>query len=195
METFTTAILEKKLKGLVEALLNVRKEYLAYSTNYLLNFPYKKRGEYKDDIEQVERVFAYELYHQWSLTKPNDLVLNGEIGKRLNDKIKFPDLALHGGQNDYEHNEVVVEIKRFASKGSAFYDLKKLSHYLEGCDADTHFYKYKKAVFILYGCEKKDLTVTKSMKDLNGEIILLFYKGEGVVYSYTLEEILNDAFK
>ena len=49
METFTTAILDKKLKGLVEALLNVRKEYLAYSTNYLLNFPYKKKGEYKDD--------------------------------------------------------------------------------------------------------------------------------------------------
>lgn len=84
-----------------------------------------------------ERVFAYELYHQWSclLEKQKMFekgwVLNAELSKHLDwfyneDKeikreceksmeksdLRFPDLVLHKGQENQEDNFLVCEIKR-----------------------------------------------------------------------------------
>lgn len=59
------------------------------------------------NVEMVERSFAYELYHQWSLVlldykqknpEADNLRLNGEIPKHIAvNKLVFPDIVLHGG--------------------------------------------------------------------------------------------------
>lgn len=90
--------------------------------------------------EHLERVFAYELYHQWSLLIDKDYIINGEIGKRLmyfdsqsgklkdkNDK--YPDLVLHRGQSYHDGNMIVCEIKRKENNSEKEYirDLFKLA--------------------------------------------------------------------
>lgn len=77
----------------------------------------------KKDIEHVERVFAYELYHQWCnnsiISKNKNLMVNAEIPKVLIDEnrekkipIMYPDLLLHHGQNVFKGNLIICEIKR-----------------------------------------------------------------------------------
>jgi len=83
-------------------------------------------------IQDIERVFLAELYHQWRVlmesnpTKYKNLVLHSEIGKMLTQKkVQFPDLALHGGQIGewrVTKNEVYVELKM---KKFAKYDIIK----------------------------------------------------------------------
>ena len=74
-------------------------------------------------IEQLERIFAYELYHQWSILQedynrrvPEDYkrIINGEIGKQLLGVNKYPDMVLHKGHGDIHNQEIVIEIKRKA---------------------------------------------------------------------------------
>ena len=99
----------------------------------------------KEDYEHVERVFAYELYHQWSdssLIKNNkSLIVNAEIPKILindarnaNIPLMYPDLVLHQGQNDYKGNIIICEIKRASyarqHPEKVLDDLKKLAIYL-----------------------------------------------------------------
>ena len=72
-------------------------------------------------IQDIERVFLAELYHQWRVLmesnpkKYRNLVLHSEIGKMLSrNKVQFPDLALHGGQIGgwrLTKNKVYVELK------------------------------------------------------------------------------------
>lgn len=78
----------------------------------------------KGSQDHVERVFAYELYHQWSiLLNTDDWILNGEAGKYLqwfykNRKKtylnqKFPDLVQYYKDNSIEDSHMIVcEIKR-----------------------------------------------------------------------------------
>ena len=72
--------LDHDILVLLNAISNVDKQYLSYA-EYNAN-----AEDRKDQINQLERVFAYELYYQWSLLKDDNMVLNGEIGKILNDK-------------------------------------------------------------------------------------------------------------
>ena len=123
---------------------------------------------------QVERSFAYELYHQWSLlldtfwnlNPQNDkLRLNGEITKDL-DLIShsYPDMVLHSGQESLENQLLVCEIKRvdraYPDSSKIFDDLKKLSQFLhlrasKGMDQkDANF---QSAVFIVANIGKKGL--------------------------------------
>ena len=70
--------------------------------------------------EQVERSFAYEFYHQWSLllkdymkkNKSYRLFINGEIPKKLNRSTYIPDMIIHGDPTDLNHQFIVCEIKR-----------------------------------------------------------------------------------
>ena len=124
----------------------------------------------------TERSFAYELYHQWSSTlnekedgNGNDkqeeneeqkIRLNGELAKQIivpdaPNKYKFPDLILHGGQDDYKHQLLICEIKvrnnRNPSKKNVWKDLISLAAYknlrAESTGEDCGF---KKAVYLIF---------------------------------------------
>lgn len=101
----------KYLYSLLASISNVDSSYIHYD------------GNNKDeDFDHVERVFAYELYHQWCnypLIKNNRyIVVNAEIPKNLISdarhkmNLMYPDMVLHHGQNAYKGNLIVCEIKR-----------------------------------------------------------------------------------
>jgi hypothetical protein len=141
--------LNKDVLTLLQAVSNVEKGYLSYADS-------NANAADEDIIIQIERVFAYELYHQWSLLKDENLILNGEIGKFYVKDNCYPDLVLHGGQNDPNNNKIVVEIKRecmVKGKPDAILDdLEKLSFFLETLENNKQqikFRNYENAVFIL----------------------------------------------
>ena len=88
------------LDMLKEAIMNVRPEYI-----YLGRL-------WKD--HQVERCFAYELYHQWSIllddyfennSNEKRLYLNGEIPKNAIGREKtYSDLVLHSEHDGYDES-------------------------------------------------------------------------------------------
>ena len=166
---------------LVNAISKVDKQYLSYANT-------NANADGRDDqINQLERVFAYELYFQWSLLKDDNLVLNGEIGKIWNTEHWYPDLVLHGGQDDPENNRVVVEIKRECmvdGKPEAILkDLQKLSSFLKPVDKNSQsrkFKNYNNAVFILLKGELVEISNALKMKEasqyeLNGDVICLTF--------------------
>lgn len=185
-------------RGLIKALLNIKQQYFTYASCI-------QNEQSEDDIEQRERVFAYELYHQWSkINRSKKLVLNGEIGKHLNNKYMYPDMVLHGGQDDFDHNEIVVEIKRASMvndvNNGLKKDLEKLSLYLEDDetpDRKTHFRRYKFSVSIIYGVEMSNLK--ESIKNIaedntnntNDKIVIIACPKEGVVQLLTIKEIIR----
>lgn len=95
-----------------------------------LNFDFKEMAyipeciKNKESQNHVERVFAYELYHQWSKKlNNNDWILNGEAGKYLqwfylnrnktSMRQKFPDIVQYYKDNSLEESHMIVcEIKR-----------------------------------------------------------------------------------
>ena len=188
-------LVNQDLLSLLQALALVDKKYLSYANT---NANADNRG---DQIEHLERVFAYELYHQWSLLKGDDLILNGEIDKLWNDKTWYPDLVLHGGQDDPYNNKIVVEIKRecmVKGKPEAILDdLKKLSMFLETVKKDDDlkkFRNYEYAVFILLKGELKEianaLKVDKvSKKEYNSNIICMTYNDKGEIRISSLAEL------
>lgn len=159
-------LINQDLLLLLQAIVQVDKRYLSYADT---NANADSRA---DQIDQLERVFAYELYHQWSKLKDDSLVLNGEIDKIWNEDVCYPDMVLHGGQNDPYNNKIVVEIKRECMvKGkphSILDDLEKLSKFLETVKKDNQYKKYRNyefAVFILLKGELNE--ITKALKDEN----------------------------
>jgi len=180
----TGVLINQDLSLLIQAVLHVDKEYLSYAdTN-------ANADDRKDQINQLERVFAYELYHQWSLLKDDNLVLNGEIGKLWNEETWYPDLVLHGGQNDFETNKIVVEIKlECIVKGTPkaiLDDLKKLSAFLETVEKDNQLIKYRNYEYAVFILLKGDLDeITKALKskkesaeNINDNIICMSYNEE-----------------
>lgn len=71
-----------------------------------------------DEETMIERVFCYEFYHQFRKImerkgKYGNLIFNGEIRK---DGINFldttfPDFVLHAGQNNFNNQECIIEVK------------------------------------------------------------------------------------
>lgn len=143
----------------------------------------------KKIIEQIERNFAYELYHQWSLSKEKTLILNGEIDKDIKKKRYYPDMVLHGGQCDYDNNKIVVEIKRGKAIGTTkiITDLKKLSPYLE--KRNVKWANYENAVFILYNADMSiisNVLKNKESKIIKDDIICMTYNYDSNNDFYTL---------
>ena len=174
-------VLNKNLIVLLHAIQNVDGQYLSYAdTN-------ANADGRPDEIIQIERVFAYELYYQWSLLKDKNLILNGEIGKIYVKDNCYPDLVLHGGQNDPDNNKVVVEIKRecmVKGKPEAILDdLVKLSFFLESLDKSHQqmkFRNYEDAVFILLKGKLSEISDAlkdekASGKEINDKIICITY--------------------
>jgi hypothetical protein len=145
-----------------EAIENVKKNY--YGTEY------RKRNGNGNIIKMqyLERVFAYELYHQFRIKTEEppeyaDLRLDAELVKynwngEYNDfgiaidhipSYFSPDLVLHHSQNERQHNQkLIVEIKSTKKRPKEKQkDIVKLINYV----INLHF---ESAVFLLFG--KKD---------------------------------------
>ena len=138
---------------LIKAIKNVERRYIVID-----GIPKTKIKK-----EQVERSFAYELYHQWSLLieeyylkhkEERQLILNGEITKHLDGQPTYPDMVFHGGQSNVKDQLIICELKRaekkYPSPKKVCNDFEKLNAYLEltlpnGND-DAH---YQQAVFIM----------------------------------------------
>ena len=169
---------------LLQAITQIDKRYLSYAdTN-------ANADDREDQIIQLERVFAYELYHQWSRLKDDHLVLNGEVDKLWNKETWYPDMVLHGGQDDPDNNKIVVEIKRECMvKGkpeTILDDLVKLSSFLKTVEKDNQHKKYRNyeyAVFILLKGELNEIANAvkddkASTKVINDNVICISYNEE-----------------
>ncbi|MBR3521905.1 MAG: hypothetical protein IKN75_05180 [Prevotella sp.] len=189
------AIENEHLKVLFKAIIEVNKDF--YSTP-------EPQNDSDEAIAQLERVFAYELYHQWSLIlevfnaekqKDDRRIINGEIGKQLLGVKKYPDMVLHKGHGDIRHQEIVVEIKRknAIKDDNVAQDIIKLSNFMTegflGCSASP----YSEGVFILTnGNEddiKKQLKMIDKKEHLNPNIYCIFCNGEEKLEYITVGEI------
>lgn len=134
LEFVLVMILKEAIDTLINAINNVESRYIVIEA--IPNTKVKK--------EQIERSFAYELYHQWSLLieaykkeheEESSLLLNGEVSKHLGDRNTYPDMILHGGQDCVDNQLIVCEIKRhdkyYPSKKSIYNDIIKLCDYLD----------------------------------------------------------------
>ena len=187
LQSKSGVLINQDLLSLIQAISQVDETYLSYAdTN-------ANADGREDQIIQLERIFAYELYHQWSLLKDEKLILNGEVDKLWNKETCYPDLVLHGGQDNPNDNKIVVEIKRecmVKRKPKAILDdLEKLSDFLETVEIDNQIKKYRNydyAVFLLLKGELNEITkALKSKKatdkNLNDNIICMSYNEKGEI--------------
>ena len=111
--------------------------------------------QYGVDNQMSERVFAYELYHQWRLLENQndycDVLLNGEIQKSKSILRRdgagnvYPDLILHQEQNSLNRQLIACEIKTEKAiidlYGNLTQDFSKLNSYVEHLN-------FERAVFL-----------------------------------------------
>lgn len=161
---------EHLFRYLFEAILNVHRNYITYEIH----------APYDGSKEHLERVFAYELYHQWSKQLEangiQDLVLNGEVYKHLkweticyncdNEPVTkgvYPDLVLHSSQGKGDNQKIICEIKRESniSKEALFADFLKLSCYLSADSFPKNIVPFEFGIFILAGefAELKEIKI------------------------------------
>lgn len=156
----------KHLNIFFKAVRSVSSDYY----NFIMpeSFKPKSHENLKRSYSHVERVFAYELYHQWSLLiKDKVWTLNGEAGKYLdwfynkrNEKLKnqiFPDLVQYKkGDNREDSHMIVTEIKRYKNVAN---DLRKdiLKIYDFTCSTENYvnntrwFSPYNCGIFLVVG--------------------------------------------
>lgn len=108
-----------------------------------------------------ERVYCYELYHQMRLRWPTngEYVLNGEIDKGAHPilmklgKYPKPDFLVHTpGKMDC--NYAIIEVKHSTAKDGIQKDLKNL-------DLFVRKLRYKRAIYLFFGCPKGDEVVKR----------------------------------
>lgn len=177
------------LDSLFVAIKKVERKYILWDNTFL--------NDDNNMISHVERVFAYELYHQWSKLREEseilkNFIINGELSKDMYlDKSEriFPDMVLHGGQGNYTENKIVIEIKRSANKHICEYikdieNIKKLTgeftrNSSEGKESKVNGYKH--GVLIIEGDESQErfneLSLHKDFCKYSDYIVIL-YNGE-----------------
>jgi hypothetical protein len=189
---------DNNLYNLIKAILNVKYLYI---------------DRYKISVERLERVFAYELYYQWSiiidkLNKKRDsgdeYILNGETEKNMShfeddpEKSKtYPDLVLHKSIDQAKGQAIVCEIKRKGNftKGGLENDINKLRKFV--CKLQNE-YTFGFGVFILAGDKMKtilekinSLKWTKRRRGVKSERILLIAYDGIQIQLVTLYDALN----
>ena len=183
------------LINLFKAILEVEDKYYSYSTKHLNGSDAMQ--------EHLERVFAYELYHQWSIlirdfnNSHNDedkRVINGEVGKKLDGYSVCPDMILHKGQEDTQHQEIAVEIKRkiSLSEDNFLNDMEKLSDMLTDGKLSFGASPFKFSVFILTGGEESNITSLLNKEkaaSINNNIICIFCHKKGELDYKSMDEI------
>ncbi len=156
---------------------------------YVRQYEYNEDEDHKAILDQVERCFAYELYHQLSTLLDNgfnlgkDIVINAEIPKKgypqaeSSTKKKgkiFPDIVIHAGQNNHDPNKqlLVCEIKRNTSKTSPIKediktDLAKLGWYVKSLQYENHDIGFRAGCFVMTNVTKEELynTIKQIKKD------------------------------
>ena len=132
----------------------------------------------------VERVFAYELYHQWSLLiKDKEWTLNGEAGKYLNwfynnrKKIlknqKFPDLVQYRkGDNREDSHMIVTEIKRYKNVAKDLRkDILKIYDFINSSERNENYNRwfspYSCGVFLVVGGNLSLIQNNLDFNDIN----------------------------
>lgn len=118
-------------------------------------------------LKHTERVFAYELYHQWSIYKTDGWVLNAELFKHLdwfytkktngkddlNSYKSYPDMVLHRGQQA-DDQMIVCEIKRnYRVEKDIVDDLIRLYKFTRGNEQQNLFKAYHCGVFLVINAE------------------------------------------
>ena len=183
------------IKNFLKAVLEVDNTYYYYSYSYQ-NGPSQMQ-------EHLERVFAYELYHQWSILiseynkdKADDekRIINGEAGKKLDECPIFPDMILHKGQGDWHNQEIAVEIKRkiSLSEENLMNDLEKLSYMHTDGKLKYGATPFKYCVFLLTGGTKDDLIkmINKDrVTNICDDIICIFCSKRGELEYVNFGEI------
>ena len=171
---------------LIKALSNVEDSYLGRDMIFV--------QEDKDNvIKYAERVFAYELYHQFRCLMKNDCnyYLNGEIKKKYIkeiEKICYPDLVLHGNHDSIEKGTqyFLCEIK-MASNSNLLEDLKKIAKLSE---SELYFQEY---IFLCVGLSKEELEkkfVNCKIEDCNVETLCICRKNS-VIEIFRLGEFVK----
>ena len=192
-----TTDLQKAICTLFDAILNVKKSYLEF-----------EEPEKKVWVSHLERVFAYELYHQWSrilkrekLYGKDKYVLNAEVNKNMNyfgytdEGVKYPDMVLHHSQGNNKSQGIICEIKRNENLNNKSFreDIEKLEHFVR----EETIYGFAFGVFILVGNCIDDIykKVSASKKGLFGlrnttgtiicqkKIVCIAYDGQGISVS------------
>ena len=180
------------LDMLMKASSNVDNIYMEYET-------YQVNGEeLKSITKRAEKVFAYELYHQFRLLMPENCgyFINGEIWKDkkiINTeraKSCYPDLVLHGslGCVDKETQYFLCEIK-MSTNQNLLYDLEKLT------DLSKSDLCFKSYIFLCVGKSKQELLndIQKEYnpsKLYNGKIVCICKTKEDTEI-FELKEIIN----
>jgi hypothetical protein len=146
-------------------LINIEESRNDINANYFYDFilallkvdPKYLIWPYRGNKQMSERVFAYELYHQWRLVSKKfnyqNLLINAEIRKDgiINNlptsTIVYPDLVLHEMQANMNQQIIACEIKTAKGidssngKSNVKKDLVKLGDYIDS-------WKYEMCVFI-----------------------------------------------
>lgn len=179
------------LNMFMKALSNVKDIYMEYETYQVIG------DELQIITKRAEKVFAYELYHQFRKLMPEDCgyYINGEIwkDKKIIDKENvsscYPDLVLHGslGCVDVDTQYFLCEIK-MSTNQNLLDDLDKLTKLSE---SGLHFKSY---IFLCVGKSKQELSdeiMKKNPTELyNGEIVCIC-KTKECTDIFELNEILN----
>lgn len=169
----------KHLKVFFKSINKVDKDYYVYDLDENKVKGHNPNAQ-TNAIEHTERVFAYELYHQWScFLKDTDWIINAELRKNVewfysnNDEAllfkntppstnessnDFPDMVLHKSQKD-DAQLIVCEIKR---EDRIVSDIKKDLNriYLftikkdeEGKTGNDYYQAFKYGIFLAFNTE------------------------------------------
>ena len=181
-----TIKIDKHVQMLVRALSNVSDDYIGYDVN----------KNDKKTIKYAERVFAYELYHQFRSLMGTDCgyYLNAEIKKDSKilewerNKDCYPDLVLHGSpiHIDPQTQYFLCEIK-MDYNNLKLDDLDKLAKLF---DSNLHFQNY---ISLFIGISKEDLEKKirnqKKKRKLNDKTLCICRKGS-IIEVFSLESII-----
>ena len=169
---------DKNLLHLFKAILNVDCNYVDSGTQF---------------SKRLERVFAYELYHQWSMiiekqNKKNyndKYLINGETSKNMShfsldgkEDNLIPDMILHKSIDEPRGQAIVCEIKRkgnFENNGFKK-DIQKLIRFV---GEKQNEYTFGFGVFVLVGDQLK--AIIEKINSLNWTIKRCRFRSEKII--------------
>jgi len=184
------------LKGFFKSLEEVEDDYYVFDLDEKKLKELSPRAKTKA-LKHTERVFAYELYHQWSgrICKPDGWMINAELFKHLiwfypqktnetEAKISdqsYPDMVLHRGQQK-DDQMIVCEIKRdYRVKKDIVDDLIRLYRFTRRDNQQNSFRAYHCGIF---------LAVNAKMKAITDNIIYHYYELEKTMDFNSVDNII-----